>query len=210
MLRRTNRSACFQTQTNRTPWRLPGCLRCPTAEASFTGVVNKSEAEVRAAADGQSGSFLEECQAGAFLWRMIRQEDAAFKIKDFSLPWIRRSPDRSWRDTCYYYWLFKQEALIIFRQSLFFGLTVHLFVDPQLLTMADGGTAAVTPSVAVKVFSAGTAGCVADLVTFPLDTAKVRLQVRMIRPGWNQGCKLNHRSDPVVRVTILFDQLIEP
>uniref|UniRef100_A0AAZ1XMH4 Dicarboxylate carrier UCP2 n=1 Tax=Oreochromis aureus TaxID=47969 RepID=A0AAZ1XMH4_OREAU len=31
---------------------------------------------------------------------------------------------------------------------------------------------------AVKIFSAGTAGCVADLVTFPLDTAKVRLQVR--------------------------------
>lgn len=34
------------------------------------------------------------------------------------------------------------------------------------------------PSVAVKLFSAGTAGCVADLVTFPLDTAKVRLQVQ--------------------------------
>ncbi|CAJ1065157.1 mitochondrial uncoupling protein 2-like [Xyrichtys novacula] len=36
----------------------------------------------------------------------------------------------------------------------------------------------VTPSAAVKVFSAGTAGCVADLVTFPLDTAKVRLQIQ--------------------------------
>ncbi|XP_029372812.1 mitochondrial uncoupling protein 2-like [Echeneis naucrates] len=34
------------------------------------------------------------------------------------------------------------------------------------------------PTAAVKVFAAGTAGCVADLVTFPLDTAKVRLQIQ--------------------------------
>uniref|UniRef100_A0A3B3ZK47 Dicarboxylate carrier UCP2 n=1 Tax=Periophthalmus magnuspinnatus TaxID=409849 RepID=A0A3B3ZK47_9GOBI len=34
------------------------------------------------------------------------------------------------------------------------------------------------PTVAVKIFSAGTAACVADLVTFPLDTAKVRLQIQ--------------------------------
>ena len=33
------------------------------------------------------------------------------------------------------------------------------------------------PSQAVKFFGAGTAGCIADLITFPLDTAKVRLQV---------------------------------
>uniref|UniRef100_A0A3Q0SEF0 Dicarboxylate carrier UCP2 n=1 Tax=Amphilophus citrinellus TaxID=61819 RepID=A0A3Q0SEF0_AMPCI len=32
------------------------------------------------------------------------------------------------------------------------------------------------PSAAVKFFGAGTAACIADLVTFPLDTAKVRLQ----------------------------------
>lgn len=44
--------------------------------------------------------------------------------------------------------------------------------------MAGGRSADPPPSAAVKVFSAGTAGCVADLVTFPLDTAKVRLQVR--------------------------------
>lgn len=43
--------------------------------------------------------------------------------------------------------------------------------------MVDGATADVAPTAAVKIFSAGTAGCVADLVTFPLDTAKVRLQV---------------------------------
>ncbi|CAL1571092.1 unnamed protein product [Knipowitschia caucasica] len=36
----------------------------------------------------------------------------------------------------------------------------------------------VAPTVAVKFFSAGTAACVADLVTFPLDTAKVRLQIQ--------------------------------
>ncbi|CAG08976.1 unnamed protein product, partial [Tetraodon nigroviridis] len=44
--------------------------------------------------------------------------------------------------------------------------------------MAGEKSANVSPPAAVKVFSAGTAGCVADLVTFPLDTAKVRLQVQ--------------------------------
>ncbi|XP_029924748.1 mitochondrial uncoupling protein 2-like [Myripristis murdjan] len=36
----------------------------------------------------------------------------------------------------------------------------------------------VAPSAATKFFGAGTAACVADLVTFPLDTAKVRLQIQ--------------------------------
>ncbi|KAK5868848.1 hypothetical protein PBY51_009825 [Eleginops maclovinus] len=44
--------------------------------------------------------------------------------------------------------------------------------------MVGGGSADLGPSVAVKIFSAGAAGCVADLVTFPLDTAKVRLQIQ--------------------------------
>lgn len=35
----------------------------------------------------------------------------------------------------------------------------------------------VPPTMAVKIFSAGVAACVADAITFPLDTAKVRLQV---------------------------------
>ncbi|XP_070241720.1 mitochondrial brown fat uncoupling protein 1 isoform X4 [Bos mutus] len=35
----------------------------------------------------------------------------------------------------------------------------------------------VPPTMAVKIFSAGVAACVADIITFPLDTAKVRLQV---------------------------------
>ena len=32
-------------------------------------------------------------------------------------------------------------------------------------------------TLGVKFLSAGTAACIADMVTFPLDTAKVRLQV---------------------------------
>ncbi|XP_070826537.1 dicarboxylate carrier UCP2-like [Chaetodon trifascialis] len=44
--------------------------------------------------------------------------------------------------------------------------------------MVGGGAADLVPSAPVKVFSAGAAGCVADLVTFPLDTAKVRLQIQ--------------------------------
>lgn len=32
----------------------------------------------------------------------------------------------------------------------------------------------------IKLLTAGTSGCVADIITFPLDTAKVRLQV-----NWN-------------------------
>ncbi|XP_061420043.1 dicarboxylate carrier SLC25A8 [Lethenteron reissneri] len=36
----------------------------------------------------------------------------------------------------------------------------------------------VPPTAAVKFIGAGTAACIADLITFPLDTAKVRLQVQ--------------------------------
>nr|XP_040036980.1 mitochondrial uncoupling protein 2-like [Gasterosteus aculeatus aculeatus] len=36
----------------------------------------------------------------------------------------------------------------------------------------------VAPCAAVKFFGAGTAACIADLITFPLDTAKVRLQIQ--------------------------------
>ncbi|XP_040195522.1 mitochondrial uncoupling protein 2-like [Rana temporaria] len=36
----------------------------------------------------------------------------------------------------------------------------------------------VPPTLMVKFFGAGTAACIADLVTFPLDTAKVRLQIQ--------------------------------
>uniref|UniRef100_A0A672GS94 Dicarboxylate carrier UCP2 n=1 Tax=Salarias fasciatus TaxID=181472 RepID=A0A672GS94_SALFA len=50
-----------------------------------------------------------------------------------------------------------------------------------------------TPSVAVKIFSAGSAGCVADLVTFPLDTAKVRLQVQGESGLSPKGQRAGHR-----------------
>lgn len=43
--------------------------------------------------------------------------------------------------------------------------------------MVGFGPADVPPSAAVKFVGAGAAACVADLLTFPLDTAKVRLQV---------------------------------
>ncbi|NWR77840.1 UCP3 protein, partial [Centropus unirufus] len=36
----------------------------------------------------------------------------------------------------------------------------------------------VPPTAAVKFVSAGVAACIADLCTFPLDTAKVRLQIQ--------------------------------
>ncbi|XP_038617817.1 mitochondrial uncoupling protein 3-like [Tachyglossus aculeatus] len=36
----------------------------------------------------------------------------------------------------------------------------------------------VPPTTAVKFFGAGTAACFADILTFPLDTAKVRLQIQ--------------------------------
>ncbi|XP_072849523.1 putative mitochondrial transporter UCP3 [Pogona vitticeps] len=36
----------------------------------------------------------------------------------------------------------------------------------------------IPPSAATKFLSAGTAACIADLCTFPLDTAKVRLQIQ--------------------------------
>lgn len=43
-------------------------------------------------------------------------------------------------------------------------------MTPRVAT--DSGT-----SLGVKLLTAGTAACFADITTFPLDTAKVRLQV---------------------------------
>ncbi|XP_043855021.1 mitochondrial uncoupling protein 2-like [Dromiciops gliroides] len=36
----------------------------------------------------------------------------------------------------------------------------------------------VSPTATVKFLGAGTAACIADLITFPLDTAKVRVQIQ--------------------------------
>lgn len=43
--------------------------------------------------------------------------------------------------------------------------------------MVSPTTSEVHPTMGVKIFSAGVAACLADIITFPLDTAKVRLQV---------------------------------
>jgi len=44
---------------------------------------------------------------------------------------------------------------------------------------AAAGSATINqPGIAVQLLTAGSAACVADLITFPLDTAKVRLQVQ--------------------------------
>nr|XP_002730896.1 PREDICTED: mitochondrial uncoupling protein 2-like isoform X1 [Saccoglossus kowalevskii] len=45
----------------------------------------------------------------------------------------------------------------------------------------------VPPTVGVKFVAAGTAACMADMVTFPLDTAKVRLQIQGETSGSNKS-----------------------
>ncbi|CAO2613654.1 Mitochondrial uncoupling protein 3 [Lemmus lemmus] len=47
----------------------------------------------------------------------------------------------------------------------------------------------VPPTTVVKFLGAGTAACFADLLTFPLDTAKVRLQVGAFIQGENPGAQ---------------------
>ncbi|XP_076591365.1 dicarboxylate carrier UCP2-like [Chaetodon auriga] len=60
--------------------------------------------------------------------------------------------------------------------------------------MVGGGAADLVPSAPVKVFSAGAAGCVADLVTFPLDTAKVRLQIQGESKSLLEGQRARYRG----------------
>lgn len=47
------------------------------------------------------------------------------------------------------------------------------------------------PPLGVKMASAGAAACIADIVTFPLDTAKVRLQVS-VQWFWQTKCPVSH------------------
>ena len=54
-------------------------------------------------------------------------------------------------------------------------------VTPVLGNMVGLKPSDVPPPLGVKMASAGAAACVADLITFPLDTAKVRLQVSVQR-----------------------------
>lgn len=49
--------------------------------------------------------------------------------------------------------------------------------------MVSPTTSEVPPTMGVKIFSAGLAACLADIITFPLDTAKVRLQVESREVG---------------------------
>ncbi|XP_026223853.1 mitochondrial uncoupling protein 2-like [Anabas testudineus] len=60
--------------------------------------------------------------------------------------------------------------------------------------MVSGAPADLAPTAAVKIFSAGTAGCVADLATFPLDTAKVRLQIQGESRSLLEGQKAQYRG----------------
>lgn len=56
-----------------------------------------------------------------------------------------------------------------------------------------------SPSFAEKMVSAGTAACVADIVTFPFDVAKVRLQVSgeaMVRPVVSGGALVLEATAP--------------
>lgn len=48
--------------------------------------------------------------------------------------------------------------------------------------MVSPTTSDVTPTMGVKIVSAGVSACLADVITFPLDTAKVRLQVASQTP----------------------------
>lgn len=60
--------------------------------------------------------------------------------------------------------------------------------------VVGGKPAGLEPTAAVKIFSAGAAGCVADLVTFPLDTAKVRLQIQGESRSSLEGQRLRYRG----------------
>ncbi|XP_056296612.1 mitochondrial uncoupling protein 2-like isoform X2 [Pseudoliparis swirei] len=60
--------------------------------------------------------------------------------------------------------------------------------------VGGGGAADLSPTVAVKIFSAGTAGCVAELATYPLDTAKVRLQIQGESKHSLEGSRIQYRG----------------
>ncbi|KTF93096.1 hypothetical protein cypCar_00028442 [Cyprinus carpio] len=62
--------------------------------------------------------------------------------------------------------------------SLVFN-TFHLTFTLLQINMVGFRAGDVPPTATVKFIGAGTAACIADLFTFPLDTAKVRLQVSL-------------------------------
>jgi len=58
--------------------------------------------------------------------------------------------------------------------------------------MSTPGGDVAAAGVAVKFVSAGLAGCVAETVTIPVDTAKVRLQVDSLVPTHNAHTLLSN------------------
>ena len=62
----------------------------------------------------------------------------------------------------------------------------------------------VPPPLGVKVLSAGTAACIADLVTFPLDTAKVRLQVPNVHYNTSSSSSRHGREVPQTGPSVSF------
>lgn len=64
------------------------------------------------------------------------------------------------------------------------------------------GSSNLVASFPVQLLTAGTSACIADLATFPLDTAKVRLQVIICTRinGQKQRVNVINHSDPCVEL----------
>ena len=65
----------------------------------------------------------------------------------------------------------------IFGQDLEFKVRAQSPSSSQNVGASDN----ISPTIISKFLTAGTAACIADALTFPLDTAKVRLQVKTQR-----------------------------
>lgn len=64
--------------------------------------------------------------------------------------------------------------------------------------MVSPTTSEVQPTMGVKIFSAGVSACLADIITFPLDTAKVRLQVEFSEVGEGSPSRVTAVAMPVM------------
>lgn len=78
-------------------------------------------------------------------------------------------------------WLIWSVCLCVFMHTL----------TPVLVNMVGFKPSDAPPPLGVKMASAGAAACIADIVTFPLDTAKVRLQVS-VQWFWQTKCPVSH------------------
>uniref|UniRef100_A0A4D5R9B7 Mitochondrial uncoupling protein 2 n=1 Tax=Scolopendra viridis TaxID=118503 RepID=A0A4D5R9B7_SCOVI len=66
----------------------------------------------------------------------------------------------------------------------------------------------VEPSLVAKFLSAGTAACIADIITFPLDTAKVRLQIQGEGTVAQSGGSLLKQSSAEFKYRGMFGTII--